>query len=320
MNKQKLILILLIIISSCYTKNNKVENISYSDTSIDKATLFAEGIISSPENSEYSIDFTSDGKTAYFTRRLPEQKQQIYKSQFIEGNWTEPQLAPFSTSRDGMPSLTPDGKMFFFGSEREIPKRPNKGSFDMNIWMMEETKDGWSKPLPLPEPINYVQIEGEQWPSSNNDLLHTADNETFYFSTMKRGDSVIRAYSTKLKEGKFLEPIQIEGLFSDDKTWVYATIISPDNNYLVFNSYDAQGGAGGEDIFLSKKIGNQWSPAISIGDKINTTDHESFPKFSRDGKYFFFGKAESLPDYEYGNWNIYFIETKYLELDKLFKN
>lgn len=320
MNRYIIILLLILTLISCESDNKKPEPVNYSETVVDKAVVFAEGTISTDGNSEYSIDFTSDGKTAYFTRRLPEQKQQIYKSQFIEGNWTEPELASFSTNRDGMPSLTPDGKMFFFGSEREIPNRPNKGSFDMNIWMMEETKDGWSKPIPLPEPINYVQIEGEKWPSSNNDLLYTADSETFYFSTMKRGDSAIRAYSTKLKEGKFLEPIQIKGLFADDKTWVYATIISPDNNYLVFNSYDAQGGVGGEDIFVSKRIGNEWSKAVSIGDKINTRDHESFPKFSKDGRYFFFGRAKSLPDYEYGNWNIHFIEAKYLELDKLFEN
>jgi len=305
---------------SCVSKEKQVESLSYSDTTVDEAVLFAEGIISTSENSEYSIEFSPNGKTAYFTRKLPEQKQRIYKTSFSEGNWTEPKLAEFSTNREGMPSIAPNGNFFFFGSEREIPGMPNKGNFDMNIWMMKKTESGWSEPQPLPQPINEVQMEGEKWPSSNNDLLHTADNQIYYFSTMKRGENAIQAYQTEMINGEFTEPVKINGLFPDEKTWVYATIISPDSKYLVFNSYDAPGGPGGEDIFVSKKVNNKWSEAVSIGDKINSSDHESFPKFSKDGKYFFFGRAASLADYEYGNWNIYFIESKYLGLDTLFSD
>jgi len=85
---------------------------------------------------------------------------------------------------------------------------------------------------------------------------------------------------------------------------------------LILNSH---GGTGGEDIFVSIKKENGWSEAKPIGSKVNSKNEESSPRFSRDGKYFFFSRAENLGNDEYGEWSIYFIETEYLDLDKLFQ-
>ncbi|OZO45567.1 hypothetical protein CGU37_28795, partial [Pseudomonas fluorescens] len=111
----------------------------------------------------------------------------------------------------------------------------------------------------------------------------------------------------------------INGIFEDDKTWIYSAVLSPNGEYLVFNSYDAPGGTGGEDVFISKKTVDGWSKAKPIGSLINTKDEESSPRFSRDGKYFFFSRAENLGNYEYGEWSIYFIETESLHLENLFE-
>lgn len=100
---------------------------------------------------------------------------------------------------------------------------------------------------------------------------------------------------------------------------VYSAVISPDGKYLVFNSYGVPAGAGGEDIFIAEMTENGWSRAKSIGMLINTKDEESSPRFSRDGKYFFFSRAENLGNYEYGEWSIFFVETEYLYLDKIFE-
>ena len=225
----------------------------------------------------------------------------------------------FLQTETKLSAITPNGELFFFGSERPIPNKPNAGNFDMNIWMMKKTGEGWSNPKPLPFPINDVQIEGEEWPSSNNNFLFPLDDETFYYTTMVRGSDAIKLYEITYKEGVFSSPVEINGIFEDPKYWVYSAVVSPDGEYLIFNSYGAPGGLGGEDIFVSKRTKTGWSPGRSIGPKINSKDEESGPRFSRDGKYFFFTRAENLGDYEYGEWNIYFMETAYLELDKLFE-
>lgn len=299
------------------TEGLKVPTVNYYNDEISTPILFGEGVISTRENSEFDLTFSADGSTVYFSRRKPNEKQKIYESEFKNGAWSSPKIAPFSTDRDETSFITPDGKIFFFGSERPIPNQPNKGNFDMNIWMMAKTEGGWSEPIPLPEPINYVQIENEEWPSSNNNFLFSNDGQTFYFTTMMRGSKSIMLYETDFDGVNFSSPKAIDGLFDDEKYIVYSAVISPNGQFLVFNSFGVPSGAGGEDIFVSVKTENGWSKAKSIGDLVNTRDEESSPRFSRDGKYFFFSRAENRGNYEYGEWSIFVVETKFLNLDKI---
>lgn len=293
--------------------------VNYSATTVSTPTLFGEGVISTTQNSEFELTISTDGRSIYFTRRAPEEKQKIYQSEFVNGSWSNPTLAPFSTDRDETTHITPDGNYLFFGSERPIPGKPNLGNFDMNVWMMEKVGEEWSEPTPLPEPINAVQEEGEQWPSSNNNFFFTNDNRTFYFTTMMRGSESIKLYTTQFDGTTFTDPEEVTGIFEDEKYWVYSAVISPDGNYLVFNSYGIPDSGGGEDLFVSKKTETGWSRAQPMGALINTGDEESSPRFSRDGKYFFFSRAKNLGNYEYGQWNIFFVETEYLGLEALFE-
>ena len=318
MNKFKVFLLVgILTIISC--KNlHKTAEIRYSILDVSTPRPFAKGIISTDKNSEFDLTFSTDGLRVYFSRRAPKEKQMIYISDYKNGQWTTPKVASFSNDRDETASITPNGKFLFFGSERPIPNRPNKGKFDMNIWMMENIKNFWSEPKPLPAPINEVQISNEEWPSSNNNLFFTNDNKTFYFTTMKRGTKAIKLYETKFDGKNFSEPKVIDGFFDDEKIWIYSAVVSPDGKYLFFNSFDAPGGSGGEDIFVSQKINDGWSKAKPVSKLVNTKSEESSPRFSRDGKYFFFSRAENFGNYEYGEWDIFYVETKYLKLDETF--
>lgn len=319
MKKLNIIFIIAVLVFISCKSKQQIPEINYSNDVVSKPIPFAQGIISTENNSEFELTFSTDGLTTYFSRRAPEQKQVIYESKFIDGKWSTPKQASFSTERDETPWITPNGKFMYFGSERPIPNKPNKGNFDMNIWKMERIEKGWSKPIPLSEPINEVQEENEKWPSSNNNFFFTNDNETFYYTTMVRGTKSIKLYETKFDGQDFSEPKAINGLFDDENYFVYSAVISPDGNFLVFNSYGVPSGAGGEDIFVSKKTEIGWSKARPIGDLVNSKDEESSPRFSRDGKYFFFSRAENLGNYEYGEWSIFFVETEYLNLEKIFE-
>ena len=319
-NMQNIAIIFIITILSLFscTSTQRIPTISYSIKNISTPIPFAEGIISTKENSEFDLTFSPNGRQLYFTRRKPTEKQKIYESNFSNGQWSTPKIAAFSTDRDETPFITPNGKYLFFGSERPIPNQPNLGNFDMNIWKMEKTNNGWSQPISLPDPINQVQIKGEEWPSSNNNLLFSNDNQTFYFTTMQRGTKTVNLFQTTFDGKNFQEPKPITGFFTDPKFWIYSAVISPNGKFLVFNSYGATGGQGGEDLFVSTKTEQGWSIAKSIGNLVNTSNEESSPRFSRDGKYFFFSRAANLGNDEYGEWDIFFVETEYLYLDKLF--
>ncbi|MBT8281700.1 MAG: PD40 domain-containing protein [Muriicola sp.] len=310
------ILAVLFLLSSCSEKKKEV--LSYADHPVKNPELFAPGIISTDENNEFDLCFTPDGKTVYFTRRFGEEKQKIYVAHLEEGEWTEPELAPFSTDRDETPFISPDGNTLYFGSQREIPGKPNLGGFDMNVWQITKTEGGWTDPEPLPEPINKVQVEGENWPSSNNNFFFTKDGIKHYFTTMERGSKAIDVYTTEKSGSSFSRPERIEGLFENDSLWKYSASVSPDGRYLVFNSYEAPQGKGGEDLYVSKKTETGWSGAKNMGDLINTPGEESSGRFSPDGKYFFYTHADNLGNYEYSEWSIYYLETEYLNLPDLF--
>lgn len=307
-------------VMSCKSIQKTQTSLSYNSIVVDKPIIFAEGIISIKDRNVFDISFTPDGKTAYFTLRKGNEKQKIYLSQFINQKWTEPKVASFSTDRDECPSQTPDGKTIYFGSQRPILGRESKGNFDMNIWQTNWSDGKWSEPIPLSETINKVQIEKEEWPSSTENSIFTSDGINYYYATMLRGSKMIEMYQTKSENNEFAQPVKVNGLFDDDKYWKSTPVISPDGKYMVFNSYGNPAGKGGEDIYISKKIANGWTKAKNIGNLINTKAEEAAARFSNDGKYFFFAREiKQNPDQD-GIWSIYYVETKFLYIDQIFKN
>lgn len=75
----------------------------------------------------------------------------------------------------------------------------------------------------------------------------------------------------------------------------YGPLITADESILIFttrrpseNSKDLIGGQYNEDVFISKKDDNgNWGQAYSIGDKINTKEHDATAGLSNDGKTLF---------------------------------
>jgi hypothetical protein len=304
----------------CHANEKEHQNLLYSKEVVSEPKKFAEGIISTEQASEFDICFTHDGKTAFFTRRAGSEKQKIWQATFKNGIWANAAPLPFSTDRDETPFFSPDGKTLYFGSTRPIPGRPSKGNFDMNIWQVEKIGEGWGDPIPLHPNINALQEEKESWPSSNENFIFTLDTINFIYTTMLRGEKVIEVFKTTKQGNEFSSPEKIIGLFENGNSWKYSAVISPDGKYLLFNSYEAEGGVGGEDIFIARKTADGWSKAKSIGNLVNTSSEESSPRFSPDGKYFFFGRQYKENKDEDGIWNIFFMETAYLNFESLFNN
>src|SRR3954464_10930142 len=58
--------------------------------------MFAPGIVSTPDD-EFGGAFTPDGKTVYFDRTvLRHYLYIICESHFVNGRWSQPEVAPFS--------------------------------------------------------------------------------------------------------------------------------------------------------------------------------------------------------------------------------
>ena len=308
---KRLCYLLLLLFLSCSNK-------FYSALPITTPQIFAEGVISLKDKNVFNICFAPSGRTVYFTWRKGDEKQKIYSSNFKNNTWSNPEVCSFSTDRDETPFVTPDGRTLYFGSSRPIEGKPSEGNFDMNIWQTKWTGKKWENPTPLPSVINALQIEKEEWPSSNESFIYTNDGTNFLICTMLRGTKNIDIYETRLANNSFSPLVKIDGLMDQPNIWKSSAVLSPDGKYLLFNAYGAQDGFGGEDIYVSKKVGGKWSKAKNLGSIINTTTEEGNPRFSPDGKYFFFSRDLKTDPTKDGIATIFYMETKYLFFSKLF--
>ena len=317
--KKALLNVLILFIVACNPgKSSKPTSDHISQIPVLTPREFMPGLISS-DQAEFDLIFTPDNKTIYFTRREEGEKQKIFTSTYEEGGWSSPKIASFSTDRDEYPNMTPDGKTLYFGSERPIPGRPNLGNFDTNIWKTTLENGVWSTPVPLDSTLNKVQAEGESWPLQNENHLHTADGNTFYLCTMRRGEKGIDLYSTTLENDRFTEPEKLPETINGEDTWEYAPKLSPDGNYLFFQVYGREDGMGGDDIFVSKRDAEgNWLPSRNLGSLINSPGHEAPFGMTSDGRYFFFGQVSEEALAQEGPGKIFFVETRALNLDELF--
>ncbi len=293
----------------------------------DTATRYRPGVVSTPEHDEGGLLLASFGESrttpreTYFWRRLPGEKQKLY---VLDGPDDDtPTLAPFSTDRDENPYLTRDGLTCYFGSERPIPGRPNLGNFDMNLWVTRRATitSPWSDPEPLPPSFNQVQREGEAWPLANVSAVTSLDDETFYVSTQNRGDTATRLYAYRRDAtDDLVDPRPVEGLFADPRYAVGGPSLTPDGRYLFFSSYGAPGGAGGEDLYVSRRTAaGGWSRAVALA-QVNSVHEEAGPYVSPDGQTLYFGKCYLLnrETYAYTPWDVFAVPMGSLGLEKLF--
>lgn len=77
------------------------------------------------------------------------------------------------------------------------------------------------------------------------------------------------------QKGKWGEPVAIE-LDFEQKDDMQQPTISEDGGTLYFSS-KWEGGQGGSDIWMTKKVGNKWGAPVNLGKAINTAWDELFP-------------------------------------------
>ena len=64
-------------------------------------------------------------------------------------------------------------------------------------------------------------------------------------------------------------------------------VLAPDGSYMVFVS-EGYGGYGFGDLYISRLVGGVWQHAENMGPNVNTSDFETAPFLSRDGRTLYF--------------------------------
>lgn len=118
----------------------------------------------------------------------------------------------------------------------------------------------------------------------------TADQQELIFTRRVRHDDNADedlVVSRKDAKGKWLAPVSLSPNINSQ--WNEGTCtISADGRKLIFTSCIGREGFGSCDLFQSIKIGNEWTVPENLGANVNSTDWESQPSLSADGRTLYF--------------------------------
>ncbi|MES2305179.1 MAG: hypothetical protein V4558_06715 [Gemmatimonadota bacterium] len=242
--------------------------------------IFAEGIVSTGH--EFTVTFTRDGRTVYFTRSdTVARRNHLMQSVRGAGGWEAATPLPFANGAwsDLDPALSPDGRQLYFISTRPRPNAPADTSANMDLWVAVRSEKGWGEPVWI-EALASKGKEGAPTVDRRGTLCFFSDRggvanqNTIYCSR-----PAARGYTAPEKQGP-----EINAGPSDTSPW-----LAPDGKTMLFYS-TRPGGRGAADLYLSRKHDNTWLPAVNLGPIVNTPEFEYNPSVSPDGKTLYFGR------------------------------
>lgn len=241
--------------------------------------------------------FTPDGQEFYLDIYVPENNTgiQIRFMEMIDEIWTSPESPDFmGSTMDASPSFADEGNTVFFISDRA-------GGYDYRVWSSTRTEDGWAEPTPVNIPSRPSLSGGWRVSVTRDEILY-----------MRMRDSILNTdmdiYRVRKMNGSYAEPERLD----DNVNSTYMDLgafIDPAESYIIFGS-NRPGGYGNDDLYISfKQSDDSWTPAVNMGEPVNSSASEGSPYVSPDGLYLFF-----LSDREpqYGR-NPYWVDAQVVE-------
>lgn len=258
---------------------------------------------------EYSPVISSDGKTLYFVsygRQGSYGGEDIYSSNINGKEYSQAvNLGPpiNTNSHEALTSISTDGtELCIFGN---YPCQWQRG----NLYTSKLTNNGWSTPVPFPEPINTNDWDGDGFFTSDGmAFIFTSDRiggtapyvpkDTKYHGSTWGNTDIYVCQKTKYGWSK---PVNlgttINTPYAERKPFLH-----PDGKTLYFSS-EGHGGLGRLDVFKSTRLSEtdwtQWSEPQNLGKQINTTSDDWGYKVTTDGSKVFFSalnEEDSIPN------------------------
>lgn len=118
----------------------------------------------------------------------------------------------------------------------------------------------------------------------------TADQQTLIYTRREgnnNSDDEDIVISKKDSRGRWLAPVSISENINSSLNEGTSTI-SADGRKLIFTSCVGRDGWGSCDLYESNKVGERWSEPKNLGQLVNSSDWESQPSLSADGRTLYF--------------------------------
>jgi Tol biopolymer transport system component len=293
-------LIVVAIIFSCNKKAEEAQRVSPSGAFFglepsDKPELLLPGFIAT-RFGEYNGCFNREGTQFYYTVSLPGFDAIVETHMLEDGNWTEPEIAPFSGKyAEYDPLIAPDGKSLLFSSQRPLEGEEERDR--SGIWVMKKDATGsWNDPSPIT-----LTGRGDYYSSMTSD-------GTIYFNVWYDGN----IYKATPSDTGYVVSMPKDSLNSQHGDG--DPFIAPDERYIIFRSY-RPGGPGNGDLFISYNRATHWSNPVALPEPINSPAREMCPYVTPDGRYFIFASDRQTPYSEAGISTLKAASEKYNSYD-----
>lgn len=252
----------------------------------DTPLVFAPDKISIDGHASASITFNPDMTELFLNHRKEGKNYNVYSSKLINGQWSELELAPFSTNLENLdfhPRFNRKGDRLYFGSTRPVPDTLTASIKRRRLhqWYVEKNENGdWGEPILMGQPFTDIYIMGAV-PSENGNL---------YFTSGTRTEEEGIYYSVN-QNGTYTSIERMDDAINTNGKSIAHPYIAPDESYLIYDSNKATEPNNG-DLFISFNQNGTWTESYPMGPKINTRLSEGAATVSPDGKYLFFTRSE----------------------------
>ncbi len=244
------------------------------------AKMFAPGIASTGLHDDMGPAFSPEGNEVFF-RTAGNPYGIITTMKQIDGVWSKPDLAFWSGQyADGFVFFSKNGKKLYFGSKRPVSGK-GEAEKKSNIWEVDRTATGYGTPR-LIDPII--------GPDESLYMAALSDKGNFYINHRVTIDGHVNfdLYSTQLQDGKFVKSQKID-LNIDSKYMTLGGSVDPEEKYMIVSIRNMEDSFGSDDLYVSfREDDGTWGKPVHLGDNINSTSSDAWPRISRDGKYLFY--------------------------------
>ncbi len=228
--------------------------------------------------------FLRDGMVFVFSAMKPGSDWR-FKPTFVtelkDGNWTEPEVAPWSDHLPYNFTVGPAGQTVYFTSLKSPDKTSSVLLEQSNIWAVTLRDSGWTEPVMLGTSLNTSDYY-ENYPAVSS------NRAIYYMSRRNDGLGKTDIYRSENLEGTYGkaenlgEPVNSPESDQDP-------FIAADESYLVFCLTGRSDSHGGYDLYVSfKNADGSWSEPKNLGAEVNSEGAEFRPYVTPDGKHLFF--------------------------------